>query len=87
MREYFDLAERTVMTFIQCFAALMVANEANILYNIDTLEAATCGGMASALAVLKGFATQKLSKDKTPSVVATAPVKKTPAKKAPAKKK
>jgi hypothetical protein len=43
--------------------------------------------MASALAVLKGFATQKLSKDKTPSVVATAPVKKTPAKKTPAKKK
>ncbi len=87
MREYLDLLERTVMTFVQCFAALMVADQADILWNVDALEAAACGGMASALAVLKGFATQKLSKDKTPSVVQTAPVKKTPAKKTPAKKK
>ena len=54
MKAYLDLIERCAMTFIQSFAALLVADTA---------------GIAAVLAVLKGFAAQRLVGDKSPSLV------------------
>jgi len=63
--EYLDLIERVVMTAVQCFAALMLADGTGLLYSIDAVEAAACAGMAAGLSVIKGFAAQKLVGDKS----------------------
>jgi len=69
MSEYLDLLERVVMTAVQCFAALMLADGTGLLYSIDAVEAAACAGMAAGLSVVKGFAAQKLVGDKSASLV------------------
>lgn len=69
MSEYLDLLERTVMTAVQCFATLLIADGTGLLYNATMLESATCAGIAAGLAVVKGFAAQKLVGDKSASLV------------------
>ena len=70
MKAYLDLIERCAMTFIQSFAALLLADTAGIDLSVSTVQAAAVAGVAAALAVLKGFAAQRLVGDKsTPSLV------------------
>ena len=69
MSEYFDLLERCVLTAVQCFAALLIADGTGLLYSIDAVEAAACAGMASGLSIIKSFAAQKLGGDKSASLV------------------
>ena len=70
MKAYLDLLERCAMTFIQSFAALLLADTAGIDLSVSTAQAAAVSGLAAVLAVLKGFAAQRLVGDKsTPSLV------------------
>ena len=69
MKVYLDLIERCAMTFIQSFAALLLADTAGIDLSVSTVQAAAVAGVAAALAVLKGFAAQRLIGDKSPSLV------------------
>ena len=69
MKAYLDLLERCAMTFIQSFAALLLADTAGIDLSVSTVQAAAVSGVAAALAVLKGFAAQRLVGDKSPSLV------------------
>ena len=70
MKAYLDLLERCAMTFVQSFAALLLADTAGIDLSVSTVQAAAVAGVAAALAVLKGFAAQRLVGDKsTPSLV------------------
>jgi len=69
MKAYLDLLERCVMTFIQSFAALLLADTAGIDLSISTVQAAAVAGIAAVLAILKGFAAQRLVGDKSPSLV------------------
>jgi len=69
MKAYFDLGERCAMTFIQSFAALLLADTAGIDLSVSTAQAAAVSGLAAVLAVLKGFAAQRLVGDASPSLV------------------
>ena len=69
MKAYLDLIERCAMTFIQSFAALLLADTAGIDLSVSTVQAAAVAGVAAALAVRKGFAAQRLVGDKSPSLV------------------
>ena len=69
MKAYLDLIERCAMTFIQSFAALLLADTAGIDLSVSTVQAAAVAGVAAALAVLKGFAAHRLVGDKSPSLV------------------
>jgi len=69
MKAYLDLLERCAMTFVQSFAALLLADTAGIDLSVSTVQAAAVSGVAAALAVLKGFAAQRLVGDKSPSLV------------------
>jgi hypothetical protein len=69
MKAYLDLIERCAMTFIQSFAALLLADTAGIDLSVSTVQAAAVSGVAAALACLKGFAAQRLVGDKSPSLV------------------
>ena len=69
MKAYLDLIERCAMTFVQSFAALLLADTAGIDLSVSTAQAAAVSGLAAALAVLKGFAAQRLVGDKSPSLV------------------
>jgi len=69
MKAYLDLLERCVMTFIQSFAALLLAGTAGIDLSISTVQAAAVAGIAAVLAIVKGFAAQRLVGDDSPSLV------------------
>ena len=69
MKAYFDLLERCAMTFIQSFAALLLAGTAGIALSVSTAQAAAVSGLAAVLAILKGFAAQRLVGDDSPSLV------------------
>ena len=69
MKAYLDLLERCAMTFVQSFAALLLADTAGIDLSVSTVQAAAVAGVAAALAVLKGCAAQRLVGDKSPSLV------------------
>ena len=69
MKAYLDLIERCAMTFVQSFAALLLADTAGIDLSVSTVQAAAVAGVAAALAVLKGFAAQRLIGDKSTSLV------------------
>ena len=69
MKAYLDLIERCGLTWVETFAALLVADTAGIDLSVSTLEAAAVAGIAAVLAVLKGFAAQRLVGDKSPSLV------------------
>ena len=69
MKAYLDLLERCAMTFVQSFAALLLADTAGIDLSVSTVQAAAVAGVAAALAFLKGFAAQRLVGDKSPSLV------------------
>ena len=69
MKAYLDLLERCAMTFVQSFAALLLADTAGIDLSVSTVQAAAVSGVAAALAVLKGFAAQRRVGDKSPSLV------------------
>jgi len=70
MKAYLDLLERCAMTFVQSFAALLLADTAGIDLSVSTVQAAAVAAIAAVLAVLKGFAAQRLVGDKsTPSLV------------------
>jgi hypothetical protein len=57
------------MTFIQSFAALLLAGTAGIDLSVSTAQAAAVSGLAAVLSILKGFAAQRLVGDKSPSLV------------------
>ena len=69
MKAYLDLIERCAMTFVQSFAALLLADTAGIDLSVSTVQAAAGAAIAAVLAVLKGFAAQRLVGDKSPSLV------------------
>ena len=69
MKASLDLLERCAMTFLQSFSALLVADTAGIDLSVSTTQAAAVSGIAAVLAVLKGFAAQRLVGDKSPSLV------------------
>ena len=69
MKAYLDLLERCAMTFVQSFAALLLADTAGVDLSVSTVQASAVAGVAAALAVLKGFAAQRLIGDKSPSLV------------------
>jgi ribose/xylose/arabinose/galactoside ABC-type transport system permease subunit len=69
MKKYLDLLERCAMTFIQSFAALLLADTAGIDLSVSTMQAAAVAGIAAVLSILKGFAAQRLVGDKSPSLV------------------
>ena len=69
MKAYLDLIERCAMTFVQSFAALLLADTAGIDLSVSTAQAAAVSGLAAVLAGLKGFAAQRLVGDKSPSLV------------------
>ena len=70
MKAYLDLLERCAMTFVQSFAALLLADTAGIDLSVSTAQAAAVSGLPAVLAGLKGFAAQRLVGDKaTPSLV------------------
>ena len=52
MKAYLDLIERCAMTFVQSFAALLLADTAGIDLSVSTVQAAAVAGVAAALAVL-----------------------------------
>jgi hypothetical protein len=69
MNTYLDLLERCAMTAVQSFAALLLADTAGVDLSVSTVQAASVAGIAAVLAVLKGFAAQRLVGDKSPSLV------------------
>ena len=69
MKAYLDLLERCAMTFIQSFAALLLADTAGVDLSVSTVQAAAVAAIAAVLAVLKGFAAQRLVGDASPSLV------------------
>ena len=69
MKAYLDLLERCAMTFIQSFAALLLADTAGIDLSVSTVQAAGVAAIAAVLSILKGFAAQRLVGDKSPSLV------------------
>ena len=69
MKAYLDLIERCGLTWVETFAALLVADTAGIDLSVSTVQAASVAGIAAVLAVLKGFAAQRLVGDKSPSLV------------------
>jgi ribose/xylose/arabinose/galactoside ABC-type transport system permease subunit len=69
MKAYLDLLERCAMTWVQSFAALLLASSAGIDLSVSTVQAAAASGLAAVLALAKGFAAQKLVGDKSPSLV------------------
>ena len=69
MKAYLDLLERCAMTFIQSFAALLLAGTAGIDLSVSTVQAAAVAGIAAVLAILKGFAAQRFVGDDSPSLV------------------
>ena len=69
MKAYLDLIERCGLTWVETFAALLVADTAGIDLSVSTVQAAAVAGIASVLAILKGFAAQRLVGDKSPSLV------------------
>jgi hypothetical protein len=69
MKAYLDLIERCGLTWVETFAALLVADTAGIDLSVSTVQAAGVAGIAAVLAVLKGFAAQRLVGDKSPSLV------------------
>ena len=69
MKAYLDLIERCGLTWVETFAALLVADTAGIDLSVSTTQAAAGSGIAAVLAVLKGFAAQRLVGDKSPSLV------------------
>ena len=69
MKAYLDLIERCGLTWVETFAALLVADTAGIDLSVSTVQAAAVAGIAAVLAILKGFAAQRLVGDKSPSLV------------------
>ena len=69
MKAYLDLIERCGLTWVETFAALLLADTAGIDLSVSTVQAAGVAGIAAVLAVLKGFAAQRLVGDKSPSLV------------------
>ena len=69
MKAYFDLLERCALTWVETFAALLLAGTAGIDLSISTMQAAAVAGIAAVLAILKGFAAQRLVGDKSLSLV------------------
>ena len=69
MKAYLDLLERCAMTFIQAFAARLLAGTAGIDLSVSTMQVAAGAGIAAVLAIVKGFAAQRLVGDKSPSLV------------------
>jgi len=69
MKAYLDLIERCGLTWVETFAALLLADTAGIDLSVSTVQAAAVAGVAAVLAVLKGFAAQRLVGDKSPSLV------------------
>ncbi len=69
MKAYLDLIERCGLTWVETFAALLLAGTAGIDLSVSTVQAAGVAGIAAVLAVLKGFAAQRLVGDKSPSLV------------------
>ena len=69
MKAYLDLLERCAMTFIQSFAALLLAGTAGIDLSVSTMQAGAVAGIAAVLAIVKGFAAQRFVGDKSPSLV------------------
>ena len=68
MKKYLDLLERCAMTFIQSFAALLLADTAGVDLSISTVQAAAVAGIAAVLAVLTGFAAQRRVGEAAPSL-------------------
>ena len=54
-----DLAERTLATFAEAFAALLIASGAGLL-DADWLTAASVAGMTALVTLLKGVAAYKI---------------------------
>jgi len=69
MKAYLDLIERCGLTWVETFAALLLADTAGIDLSVSTVQAAGVAGLAAVLAVVKGFAAQRLVGDKSPSLV------------------
>jgi len=69
MKAYLDLIERCGLTWVETFAALLLADTAGIDLSVSTTQAAAVSGIAAVLAVLKGFAAQRLVGDASPSLV------------------
>ncbi len=69
MKAYLDLLERCALTWVETFAALLLAGTAGIDLSVSTMQAAAVAGIAAVLAILKGFAAQRLVGDKSPSLV------------------
>ena len=69
MKAYLDLIERCGLTWVETFAALLLADTAGIDLSVSTVEAASVAAIAAVLAVLKGFAAQRLVGDASPSLV------------------
>jgi len=69
MKAYFDLLERCALTWVETFAALLLAGTAGIDLSVSTMQAAAVAGLAAVLAILKGFAAQRLVGDASPSLV------------------
>jgi hypothetical protein len=59
-KEYKDLLERCLWTFVETFASTLVITPA-IGVEISTLEVAALSGGAAVLSVLKSFAKNKIS--------------------------
>lgn len=58
-KEYFDLLERCLWTFVETFASTLVITPA-LGVDISTLEVAALAGGAAVLSVLKTFAKNKI---------------------------
>ena len=69
MKAYLDLLERCALTWVETFAALLLAGTAGIDLSVSTMQAAAVAGIAAVLAIVKGFAAQRLVGDKSPSLV------------------
>ena len=69
MKAYLDLIERCGLTWVETFAALLLADTAGVDLSVSTVQAAAVAAIAAVLAVLKGFAAQRLVGDKSPSLV------------------
>ena len=69
MKAYFDLLERCALTWVETFAALLLAGTAGIDLSVSTMQAAAVAGIAAVLAILKGFAAHRLVGDDSPSLV------------------
>ena len=69
MKAYLDLIERCGLTWAETFAALLLADTAGVDLSVSTMQAGYVAGIAAVLAVVKGFAAQRLVGDKSPSLV------------------